>query len=94
MRQSDFPQAFRDRLKFLCAGMKRGTVVGGPMAGLAGGVETFNLPATDINLRLPAYGLAHVDGTPREHWVPKERVQPDEGGPDDPALARALEKLR
>lgn len=75
-------------------GMKRGTVVGGPMAGLAGGVETFNLPATDINLRLPAYGLAHVDGTPREHWVPKERVQPDEGSSEDPALAHALEILR
>lgn len=75
-------------------GMKRGTVVGGPMAGLAGGVEAFSLPATDTTLRLPAYGLAHLDGTPREQWVPKDRAQPDEGGPDDPALARALEKLR
>lgn len=72
-------------------GMKRGTVVGGPMAGLAGGVEVFNLPATDTNLRLPAYGLTHIDGTPRQSWLPKERVQPDAGGTDDPALAHALE---
>ena len=71
-------------------GMKRGVIVGGPMAGLAGGVEVFNLPATDTNLRLPAYALTHVDGTPRQEWMPKERVQPDAGGTDDPALARAL----
>jgi carboxyl-terminal processing protease len=71
-------------------GMKRGVVVGGSMAGLAGGVEVFNLPATDTNLRLPAYALTHVDGTPRQEWAPKERVQPDAGGTDDPALARAL----
>ncbi len=72
-------------------GMKRGVVVGGAMAGLAGGVEVFNLPATDTNLRLPAYALTHVDGTPRQQWLPKERVQPDAGGDADPALARALE---
>lgn len=72
-------------------GLKRGTVVGGAMAGLAGGVEVFNLPATDTNLRLPAYGLTHIDGTPRQVWLPKVRAQPDAGGADDPALARALE---
>ena len=71
-------------------GMKRGVVVGGPMAGLAGGVEVFNLPATDTNLRLPAYALTHVDGTQRQEWAPEERVQPDAGGTEDPALARAL----
>ena len=75
-------------------GMKRGTVVGGAMAGLAGGVEVFNLPATDTNLRLPAYGLTHIDGTLRQQWLPKERVQPDAGGTDDPALARALELVQ
>ena len=72
-------------------GMKRGTIVGGAMAGLAGGVEVFNLPATNTNLRLPAYGLTHIDGTPRQQWLPNERVQPDAGGTEDPALARALQ---
>ena len=72
-------------------GMNRGAVVGGPMAGLAGGIEVHKLPATDTDLRLPAYGLAHVDGTPRQYWSPKERVQPDPGGSEDPALARALQ---
>lgn len=72
-------------------GMKRGVVVGGPMAGLAGGVEVFNLPATDTNLRLPAYALTHVDGTPRQDWRPHELVQPDAGGVADPALERALQ---
>lgn len=76
------------------AGMKRGTVVGGPMAGLAGGVEVFNLPATDINLRLPAYALTHVDGTPRPDWQPKEQTQPDAGGASDPAVDRALQLMR
>jgi len=71
-------------------GMKRGVVVGGPMAGLAGGVDVYTLPATDTNLRVPAYGLAHIDGTPRQQWAPKERVQPDSGGSEDLALARAL----
>ena len=75
-------------------GMKRGVVVGGSMAGLAGGVEVFNLPATDTNLRLPTYALTHVDGTPRQQWLPKEAVQPDAGGDSDPALARALELVR
>jgi adenine-specific DNA-methyltransferase len=72
-------------------GMNRGAVVGGPMAGLAGGIEVHKLPATDTDLRLPAYGLAHVDGTPRQYWSPRERVQPDPGGSEDPALARALQ---
>ncbi len=71
-------------------GMKRGTVIGGPMAGLAGGVEVYRLPATDTDLRLPAYGLAHIDGTPRHRWTPEVLVQPDPGGADDLALARAL----
>ena len=75
-------------------GLKRGTVVGGAMAGLSGGVEVFNLSATDTNLRLPAYALTHVDGTPRPDWRPKELVQPDAGGTDDPALERALELAR
>ena len=75
-------------------GMTRGIVVGGAMAGLAGGVEVFNLPATDTNLRLPADALTHVDGTPRQDWRPKEAVQPDAGGAEDPALARALELVK
>lgn len=75
-------------------GMKRGTVVGGAMAGLSGGVEVFNLPATGTYLRLPAYALTHVDGTPRPDWRPKEQVQPDAGGTSDPALDRALQLMR
>ena len=71
-------------------GMKRGTVVGGPMAGLAGGVEVFKLPSTDTDLRLPTYGLAHMDGTPRHQWTPEVLVQPDLGGAQDPALSRAI----
>jgi carboxyl-terminal processing protease len=71
-------------------GMKRGTVVGGPMAGLAGGVEVFKLPSTDTDLRLPTYGLAHMDGTPRHRWTPEVLVQPDLGGAQDPALSRAI----
>ena len=74
-------------------GMQRGTVVGGAMAGLAGGVAVHNLPATDTDLRLPAYGLAHVDGTPRQLWMPRVLVQPDPGGTEDFAIARALQMV-
>jgi len=51
-------------------GMQRGIVVGTRMAGLAGSVEDFVLPCSGIAVALPTEQLLHVNGTPRERWVP------------------------
>jgi C-terminal processing protease CtpA/Prc len=51
-------------------GMQRGTVVGTRMAGLAGSVEDFVLPCSGIGVALPTEQLLHINGTPRERWVP------------------------
>lgn len=75
-------------------GARLGTVIGSPMAGLAGGVEGFDLPVTGIGVRFPVYGLSHVDGTPRQKWRPPVRAVADPGGPDDPALGQALALLK
>ncbi len=75
-------------------GMGRGVVMGTPMAGLAGGIKMFMLPATQIPIQFPVYDLTHVDGTPRDQWRPPVLVASDPGGPDDPALQIALEHLK
>jgi hypothetical protein len=51
-------------------GMHRASVVGTPMAGLAGAVDDVTLPCSGIGLGLPTARLLHLDGTPRERWVP------------------------
>jgi C-terminal processing protease CtpA/Prc len=51
-------------------GMKRATVVGTRMAGLNGAVFDLQLPNTGIKLNYAAEKLFHVDGTPREDFVP------------------------
>ncbi len=50
--------------------MDRAVVIGTPMAGLAGAVSTFTLPRTGIQLRVPTERLFHIDGTPREEFLP------------------------
>jgi carboxyl-terminal processing protease len=72
--------------------MKRAQIVGTPMARLCGGTESFELPKTGIPVHLPTYRLYHVNGTPREAFVPSIEVDltraPTAG---DAILARALE---
>ena len=72
-------------------GMHRGVVVGTPMASLAGAVDDFKLPCTGLGIAFPTARLLHLDGTPRERWVPPVLVDPHAG--DDGALQRALEIL-
>jgi C-terminal processing protease CtpA/Prc len=55
-------------------GMRRGVVVGTPMAGLAGAVDDFKLPCSELLIALPTARLLHVNGTPRERWVPPVHV--------------------
>jgi C-terminal processing protease CtpA/Prc len=74
-------------------GLGRATAVGTPMAGLLGATYGTTLPRTGWSVRVPAERLYHVNGTPREAFVPSVLVEPGAPG-EDPALAAALELLR
>lgn len=50
--------------------LRAAPVVGLPMAGLRGAVETFTLPNSGWAFTLPTAKLAHVNGTPREAFQP------------------------
>ena len=69
--------------------IKRAKIVGTPMARLCGGTEGLDLPNTGIPVHIPTYRLYHVNGTPRENFMPSTNVDLTHGrGPDDPVLAR------
>lgn len=51
-------------------GMKRATVVGTRMAGLNGGIFNLQLPQTKIGVTYAGERLNHINGTPRENFVP------------------------
>ena len=72
-------------------GMDRAEVLGSPMAGLRGAIETLILKHTRIPVRVPAERLYHVDGTPREEFVP---LFPVEAGQGDTVLDAAVQLLR
>lgn len=55
-------------------GMKRGLVAGTHMAGLNGAVESITLPNTGIGINFPTERLFHINGTPREDFVPSVEV--------------------
>lgn len=70
----------------------RATVLGTPMAGLAGGVESFTLGASGISFQIPVGTIHTMDGTPRERWQPPMLVSPAESAADA-VLTRGLETL-
>lgn len=72
--------------------MGRAAVVGTPMAGLAGGVESFTLDASGISFQIPVGTIHTMDGTPRERWRPPVLVTPSEST-QDAILTRGLETL-
>ncbi len=51
-------------------GMRRATVVGTRMAGLNGGIFNLQLPQTKIGVTYAGERLNHINGTPRENFVP------------------------
>lgn len=51
-------------------GMKRATIVGTRMAGLNGGIFNLELPHTKISVSYAGERLNHINGTPRENFVP------------------------
>lgn len=52
-------------------GMKRGTVVGTRMAGLLGANYSYRLPETNIGYSIPGEILYHINGIPREDYIPE-----------------------
>ena len=56
-------------------GMHRARVCGSRMAGLNGSVFDHALPVWDLSVRLPGERLSHLDGTPREAFVPPTLVE-------------------
>lgn len=73
-------------------GMDRATVFGSAMAGLRGALSSHSLEHTGIQVRVPAERLYHVDGTPREAFVPPNLVEPSGAG-EDAVLKAALQWL-
>ena len=59
-------------------GMKRAKIIGTEMAGLIGAISTFQLPETKIGVQFPTERLYHINGTPREDFVPEIRTQNSE----------------
>ncbi|HKO41976.1 MAG TPA: S41 family peptidase [Pyrinomonadaceae bacterium] len=55
-------------------GMKRATIVGTEMARLVGATSSIKLPNTGIGVNFPTEKLFHVNGSPRENFVPPVRV--------------------
>ena len=74
--------------------MHRAVVVGTPMAHLAGAVSEDKLPQTGAVIAYATEQIFHVDGTPRQNWLPPVLVTP---GPNalspDPIIARGLKEL-
>jgi len=55
-------------------GMKRAKIVGTKMAGLLGEIYTFKMPGTQIPFSFPCVQLQHINGQPREDFVPTIKV--------------------
>jgi carboxyl-terminal processing protease len=75
-------------------GMNRAKIVGTRMAGLCGATEVFTLPHSGIGARFPTLRLYHLNGTPREKFVPGVLVDLAHAHGDDPIFARGLAVLR
>ena len=65
-------------------------VLGAPMARLLGALGEATLPQSRIVVRVPAEKLFHVDGTPREAFVPCPLDADTGSDADDPALEAAV----
>jgi C-terminal processing protease CtpA/Prc len=75
-------------------GMQRATVVGTRMAGLNGAVFDLQLPNTGIKLNYAAEKLFHVNGTPREDFVPPVLVNLTGEEAGDPILEVGVRTLK
>ena len=75
-------------------GSGRAHVMGSKMAGLAGGIEKFEInKRTGLSVQMPTYDLRHLDGTPRHEWGPPDLSPADFGNGPDVLLKRAIAYL-
>ena len=51
-------------------GMERANIIGTKMAGLLGAISNFQMTETKIGFQFPTERLYHINGTPRENYVP------------------------
>lgn len=73
---------------------RAGIVIGTPMAGLLGATYRYDLPHARFGINVPAEKLFHVDGTPRESFVPPVAVDPAQARDGvDPWIAAAERAL-
>jgi carboxyl-terminal processing protease len=63
------------------------------MAHLAGAVEDVLLPQTGVDVAIPTEQLYHVNGTPREQWIPPVQVEDAAADGSDAILTRGLAEL-
>lgn len=59
-------------------GMKRAKIIGTEMAGLIGAISNFQLTETEISFQFPTERLYHINGTPRENFLPEILTQNSE----------------
>lgn len=52
-------------------GLKRAKIIGTKMAGLLGAISNFRMSETNIGFQFPTERLYHINGTPREDFLPK-----------------------
>ena len=74
--------------------MHRGIVIGTPMAHLAGAVSDFTLPKTGMDVAFATEQLYHVNGTPRQDWLPPILVADPVSPGEDTILKRGLAELQ
>ncbi|WP_316798402.1 S41 family peptidase [Pedobacter frigidisoli] len=56
-------------------GMGRAKIIGTKMAGLLGAISNFRMSGTKIGFQFPTERLYHINGTPREDFLPKILTQ-------------------
>ena len=74
--------------------MQRATVVGTPMAQLAGAVSDFHLARTGIDIAFATEQLYHVNGTLRQGWLPPVLVAEPVATAGDALLARGVAQMQ
>lgn len=72
--------------------LKRGTIIGVPMAGLNGAIYSYQMPHTRIGFSFPVEKLFHVNGVPREAYRPPLVVK-FRGSSEDEILQAAMDYL-
>lgn len=72
----------------------RATSMGTEMARLNGAITSFRLPNSTFGFNIPTERLYHVNGQPREEFMPTILIVPDPQGTTDTALASALQRLQ